>query len=344
MQTGHNFEIFQDRTDIIIGQRWKERIDTVIDGSTFLIAVITPLFLNSDMCREEVQQFIKREKALKRDDLIVPILYLDSPALRDPSDTIAVELSCRQHYYWDDLRFEPFESTQYRRGVAEVATMIRQAIQSSKAKPNESLVVEQPNDSDTSNPDSDPGFIEILVETEHALPMFVQTIEEFAQRLTDLSVMAESATFDMNSANASGKPASARLIILRRFAKRLEPLAKDIEILTDDYTDQLARVDFGMKAISSQISKRTSVEDLEAAVNFKESLDELVEQGEFGMNALQELRNSISQLNKLSSTVRPVLNRISKSIDKILPSRDNFSSWRDDLNQALVDRELLNDL
>lgn len=340
LQTGQDFKIFQDVADTPIGQHWYQKITSVINGSTFLIAIITPSFLNSNMCRDEVSRFIDREQELGRNDLIFPILYAETTTLANEGDGIAKDLNCRQYYPWRELRFEPFDSTQYRSGIADIAGKIIAAIESSKTL-SDDLTANVNLDNDDifdHDPDYELGFIEILAETEDTLPLFVQTIEEFGEKLTDLTAMAESATADMDAANAAGKPASAKLSILYRFAKRLEPTAEDMETLADDYTDQLSQVDLGMKAISEQLIHSKNEENLQAAIDLKSSLDDLVEQGEYGMSSLQSLGDSISNLYKLSSTTRPVLKRISKVIDKIVPSQHNFINWRNGLDDALNTR------
>jgi len=61
MQTGEDFLIFQDREDILWGQRWQATINGTLDSTTFLIPVITPAFLRSNACRQEVEKFLARE-------------------------------------------------------------------------------------------------------------------------------------------------------------------------------------------------------------------------------------------------------------------------------------------
>ncbi len=81
MQTGEEFDIFQDRKHILWGQNWKERIEESLDAVTFLIPIITPSFFNSSYCREELQRFLERERKLNRSDLILPVYYVSCPLL-----------------------------------------------------------------------------------------------------------------------------------------------------------------------------------------------------------------------------------------------------------------------
>lgn len=79
-QTGEEFLIFQDREDILWGQRWRRRIEESIDSSTVLVAVLTPRFFKSESCKDEWDRFREREEKLGRDDLILPIYFIRVPA------------------------------------------------------------------------------------------------------------------------------------------------------------------------------------------------------------------------------------------------------------------------
>src|SRR3990170_5332877 len=133
MQTGEEFPIFQDRKDIWWGQNWKERIEESLDEVTFLISIITPSFFNSQACREELELFLERERKLKRNDLILPVYYVDCPLLNDEAkratDELAELIAARQYADWRDLRFDPFTSPQVGKILAQLAVQIRDALE-----------------------------------------------------------------------------------------------------------------------------------------------------------------------------------------------------------------------
>ena len=140
VHTGEVFPIFQDRNDIQWGQQWKERIEEGIDASTFLIAIITPSYLKSPACRDEFELFLKREKKLKRNDLILPLLYVETPTLSDEKkrakDNIAKEIAKRQRVDWRGLRHDPWTNPEVGKRLAEIAMQIRDAIErDAKPKP-----------------------------------------------------------------------------------------------------------------------------------------------------------------------------------------------------------------
>ena len=133
VQIGEEFLIFQDRKDLQWGQNWKKRIEESLDEVTFLIPIITPSFFNSPACLDELQRFLEREKELKRDDLVLPIYYVDCPLLNDggklAGDELAQAIVDHQYADWRELRHEPFTSPQVGKTLAQLAVQIRDALE-----------------------------------------------------------------------------------------------------------------------------------------------------------------------------------------------------------------------
>jgi F-box protein 11 len=139
IQTGKEFPIFQDRTDIKWGQQWRERIDESLDSVTFLIPIVTPGFFESDACRDELEKFIERERSLDSNDLILPVYYVDCPLVNDgerrKTDRLAEIIANRQYADWRDLRFEPLSTPQVGKALAGMAVQIRDALERSAPRP-----------------------------------------------------------------------------------------------------------------------------------------------------------------------------------------------------------------
>ena len=136
-QTGRRFDIFQDRNDIAWGQSWRERIRDCIESVNFLICIITPSFFCSQACREEFERFVRLEQAVGRNDLILPVYYIDSPLLNDEAqhgtDSVASLLAMRNYVDWRELRFEQLSSAPAKKMLARLASDIRRALESRPA-------------------------------------------------------------------------------------------------------------------------------------------------------------------------------------------------------------------
>jgi len=133
VQTGEEFPIFQDRKDIQWGQNWRERVEESLNVVTFLIPIITPCFFTSQGCRDELQQFIDREKELNRNDLILPVYYIDCPLLNDEAkqatDELARVIAARQWADWRELRNDPLTFPQVQESMTKLAVQIRDALE-----------------------------------------------------------------------------------------------------------------------------------------------------------------------------------------------------------------------
>ena len=130
-QIGEEFPIFQDSKDIQWGQNGEARIKESLDEVTFLIPIITPRFFNSPDCRDELERFLEREKELERDDLVLPVYYIDCPLMNEAEKRAGNELAqaILKHQYadWRKLRFKPFDSQEVLEALAERAVQIRDA-------------------------------------------------------------------------------------------------------------------------------------------------------------------------------------------------------------------------
>jgi F-box protein 11 len=136
-QSGAAFAIFQDTKDIEWGQQFAQRIAETLKSIIFFIPILTPNFFNSEYCREELRQFLERETQLQRHDLILPVYYLASPVLEDPTqranDDLAQIIAERQRVDWRDFRFESLDAPAVRRRLAEMATRMRDVMQAVQA-------------------------------------------------------------------------------------------------------------------------------------------------------------------------------------------------------------------
>lgn len=126
-QTGERSDIFQDQEDISWGDRWKEKITKSLNSSKFLIAVITPSYLKSEACRFELEYFFTIEKKLGG-QRILPLIYIDTPELKDTKDPFFLEINNRQWFDWTELRFSSLTSAKVKKQIAVFAKRIQSII------------------------------------------------------------------------------------------------------------------------------------------------------------------------------------------------------------------------
>jgi hypothetical protein len=126
--------IFEDSAEIAPGREWENRIRLAIENSSFLIPIITPGFLQSEWCCQEVNLFRHREKQLGRSDLIFPIHYVDTdyvtgenPAYCKDAEVLRF-LRTRQWVNFRPLRKKSLESEDVELKLEEIARAIATAL------------------------------------------------------------------------------------------------------------------------------------------------------------------------------------------------------------------------
>jgi CheY-like chemotaxis protein len=138
-----SFRLFQDVEGIVIGEQWQKKLADVIGRASFFLPMLTPLFLSSPNCREEVELFVAREGALGRDDMILPIYLVDSPLLEKAEerdrDPVAREIAKRQRYDWRENGWLPLEEPAARKAVLALARAIAAALDRITAPPTRPL-------------------------------------------------------------------------------------------------------------------------------------------------------------------------------------------------------------
>ena len=122
------FRLWQDVEGIVLGERWEKKLAEVIGEASFFLPMLSPLYLTSPNCREEVELFVAHERAKNRDDLILPIYLVDSPKLEKPEerdrDPIAAEISKRQRYDWRENAWLALEEPPARKAILALAQAI----------------------------------------------------------------------------------------------------------------------------------------------------------------------------------------------------------------------------
>lgn len=134
-----DFRIFQDTKHLPWGKEWEQERNLALEHSVCLLPIITPRFFQSEQCRLEVERFLEREARLGRDDLILPIYYIDAPEWEDDrtrhSDPLVTMLRKRHRSDWRRTRLESFDSSAFRAPMDECGRKIYELIGSVMKNP-----------------------------------------------------------------------------------------------------------------------------------------------------------------------------------------------------------------
>jgi MinD-like ATPase involved in chromosome partitioning or flagellar assembly len=130
---GEDFVIFQDVDGIEWGQRWQGRLDEALKESQFLIPIITPSYLRSESCRNELEKFLSLEREGQRRS-ILPVYFRSVADFEGGRDPLARELNLRGFKDWRHLRHRTLDDPEVQREVDEMAEELGAALLESKLR------------------------------------------------------------------------------------------------------------------------------------------------------------------------------------------------------------------
>src|ERR1700722_10655224 len=103
--SGEPLELFVDRDSIAWGEEWRERIDSSLAQTTFFIPVITPRYFRRPECRRELLEFVAKARSLGVEELLLPILYIETKSLSaENTDDVVALVAKTQYVDWHTYR------------------------------------------------------------------------------------------------------------------------------------------------------------------------------------------------------------------------------------------------
>jgi hypothetical protein len=173
-------KIFQDVAAIPPGADWNQKISEALNSSTFLIPIITPNFLESEWCNQEVFIFLERERAIARQfpelaraKRIFPIDYIDISDVETFNPQLLPELRKRQWTRFRDLRYKDSKDEDVLVRLDQIAESICKEV----LRLDQRTIKERRNAAVVSQPSADQAFSQKQVPEEASKTGF-ETLDE----------------------------------------------------------------------------------------------------------------------------------------------------------------------
>jgi outer membrane protein OmpA-like peptidoglycan-associated protein len=122
------FRIWQDQAAISPGQLWESEMKSAVEQAVFFILIVTPRTVSSHYCKFEFENFLAREYALGRTNLVFPLLYIRVPALEREAewrkDPVLSAIGQRQYVDWRQFRHRDVHDPAVRTAIADFCDKI----------------------------------------------------------------------------------------------------------------------------------------------------------------------------------------------------------------------------
>jgi hypothetical protein len=330
MLTGEEIRLlFLDKDDIEWGDQWRKEIDSSLASVAFFIPVITPRYFMSPECRRELQFFLRRASDLGIKELILPLHYINVPALDDETaeDELIILLGTFQWEDWRELRFSDIASGEYRRSVARLAEKLVQANKRAEESPtpipSQLEIVSKENEDDT------PGIVDTLADFEEMFTKLPGTLTAISQDIAQVGEVMQEASANIERGDKQGKGFAARLIVVRQTASRLSEPTEQIWSLSNIYTSQLHSVDSGIRIIIERAPVEIK-ESPDTKSNFCDFLNMVRAMSAASNQAIGSFRYMLTAaepLEKMSRDLRPVLRRLRQGLTILIESTGVIQEW-----------------
>lgn len=338
--TGDTIKLFLDRDNLEWGDEWRAKVDDSLASIAFFIPILTPRYFLSAECRRELNSFIRKAKSLGLSELLMPILYVDFPAIHAQSgeDELIDLVAPFQWEDWTELRFADLKSAEYRHAVARLAHRLVSA-NAAVEQPSPSLMVADSESVDDIGDDG-PGTLEVLQSALVGMTAWSDTLAKIGNEIAVVGEVMAAGTARVESSKNNPKTEFAfRLRVLKDIADNLEKPVNEIERLSQESTAQLYDVDAGVRYTISQAPAEVESggASIQEACEFFDRIRDLTASAEEGLGQTQGMVDSISSIETLSRDIRPVMRKLRKALTRMVEGRDVMRSWLELIDQVGLD-------
>ena len=235
--TGMTVGVFKDVESIKPGDIWRDRIRAACLIRLIFLAFITPAYLRSVNCREELSEYLAFLTSSSAERLVIPLLYTKRERVEEAfaQDEVVEKLKDRQGPDISNLRYVDPGSAEWIIAVEEIADAIEARLSSYKPVENSEGIPQKLVS--TLSEVTPPGTLERMATLEENLPQVIGDMT----RITQLLEATGTALTDATPTFTNAKSFAARLTASRDLAKGLDPIAGEMaataERLVSDFIE-----------------------------------------------------------------------------------------------------------
>jgi hypothetical protein len=353
---GAPLNLFLDSAKLEWGDRWREKIDAALEGTTFFIPIVTPSYFASGECRNELLGFAERARQLGRSGLVMPLYFVDVPTIerRDDSDPLVELIFQSQWEDWRTLRFLDETTQPYRLAVGKLAKRLFELAEmpaiaepaadgSANADGQDGGGATAKGDGSTEmTPDpggvgvGEMGILELLAAGEEALPRTATTVGEIGKQIEKVSEVTKDATEKVAESDSRQRGFKGRLLVANELAQELDGPAGRLEELAADYVADLTILDPAVRKMIDLARKEAS-EDPQAIGEFFEGVRGMVSAAAGAAEGIGTMITAMEGASDFSRELSGPIQRMRVSLQSMISAHDLIAAWQEAIDEADAD-------
>ncbi len=323
--TGKTVGVFKDVESIKPGDDWRDRIRLGLSDSSILLAVISPAYLRSAACREELSEFLAFLDANSSTRLIIPLLFAASDRIANEfgQDDLWGRLEQLQWLDISQLRYSDEGTSSWMVIVDRIAERIDEVLDTPSTEDSENTE----DVTEKAVPQISEGTLNKLAAIESNLPEMVSNVEKYGRLMEQLNEAVVAAAPEMQRADTFGK----KLGVSQRLANKLTPIADEMVKSADQLVKDLREMTYLANTAVEQV--RSSSGDLpEEAIDGLKSIRDMATVSIQAFSVIEEFTRSIEQVIGFSRELDRPLKKIQKASLNIASLRGTMSGWQEEVD------------
>ncbi|GAB2750564.1 toll/interleukin-1 receptor domain-containing protein [Amycolatopsis magusensis] len=335
--TGLTVGIFFDTDSIRLGENWRDRIRAGLNNATVLLAFISPSYLRSRACREELASFFAFLPSQQGRKLVIPILLFPQERIERyfSSDDLWSEI---QELQWKDasgLRSEEPGSPTWMLAIAQISERIEESLIEQEKIDTSSTLIATDSEGDYDDTEHTEGTLEKISRAEEELPRVNSLATAYGERLNTFNELIEGATIRLKKASSFGQ----RLALSKELATALKPLVDDSYDISDELRDAIQRTSPGIISIIRMVGSSGEATDptAEDVQDFLRMIRSLANEALKAVANVEQMMHSIEGGKGMSSDLDKIWNRMNAGLLMFFESRSHYKSWLEELDRIAPD-------
>ena len=332
--TGGTVGVFKDVESIKPGDDWRDRIRLGLAASSIFLAVISPAYLRSAECRQELSEFLTFLDVNSSARLVIPLIFATPDRIQTEfaDDALWKRIEKLQWLNISDLRHTDPGTSGWIIAVDRIADRVDEVLQSFRS---ENVVVRSEDvqiEHQLSQGDFD---LEHMADIEEKLPVMGESLTMYGKLMEQMNSEVNASTPAMQRADTFAK----KLAVSNQLAEKLNPIADEMDSAASHivaYLDEMSYVANFFVAGLRRASEGGASEAREfmtpEIVEFLTSMKIASTQGINAVAAIEVFVQSLSQVIGFSKRLDLPLKKIRNASLKVADIRGVLTGWQEEVS------------